>query len=515
MTIFKIKVVLTVNVKGVKPFLLTVKNAAPDDKIPKDDDYKPDTDLPYFTTDNEYSEDTIQSLDANKQWMCFFNKALFSDILIKRDHALSPEDREQNAEKNVEIMLKTLFRNYADTANRLSVIEPERMQLFRFKKRGSKKIKINGSDYSVKRAVWLNDVANNPTFRSLFTNIERLKIDLSSKKTNLDTTIQEEREEFDRRVDGLKQTIDERADAWLLNEEKQGGTVTDKFLPFKMKLDTELKSIETWHKQYIRTGQIGFTTQQITNAINNIKNALTSDPFSRETVYNTFLELDKLSQQLPKTIDKNKLLPTSLLNDHPEFIKAMNRVRNIEINRRILYFIDNPMEYLSLTHDKVRSETNLDAEVFRILNGYKYSEFGDIIKLLKPYSENKVRVSNPKLQYLLLHSNKFMDLAEKILKDDAASIVPTGVILNLKGQGNTAAFLESEIFVSLEVESGEIMKMNCLLKNDRLVGLYKTLRNKGRPAVKQNATSSKQKNIFYYKPPLTITPKHNITTKHK
>ena len=130
--IHRIKMMLTTNISGSKPFPLTYNtfyettdkqmNGETPDETETDDskDESSNESYPYFTCDCEINSNKIKELPKDQRILCFFNKTLFSNILNTSLMATTPEDKYAAGNKNMNIMLHTLFRTSFPTTDNIS-----------------------------------------------------------------------------------------------------------------------------------------------------------------------------------------------------------------------------------------------------------------------------------------------------------------------------------------------------------------------------------------------------------
>jgi hypothetical protein len=164
---------------------------------PAGESLAPLTKYPFFTQDVRYDSSVLLIFPYHKLVEIFFNEDSFRTLLINRlpqtdIDSMSPEKlqelRFENGRKNVMTMLFALFTTAypikSDISESISQLsykwsEEKLLQLFydiAVKADTFSYLTIHSKLYTVKRAVWLNDVLNHPRYRTLLEEFRRFTI---------------------------------------------------------------------------------------------------------------------------------------------------------------------------------------------------------------------------------------------------------------------------------------------------------------------------------------------------
>lgn len=388
----RIKIMMSTNIDGVKPFPLTYDtfyfpNEAKDttDTKKKDDSIKS---FPYFTFDFAIDPEKIKQLPEDQKIVCFFNKQLFLRILNLSERAITPDEQYTTANKNMEIMLNTLFTisfpekdSVTNTYNSLilkNIIDTNSIkdsfsivpEFLKTVPMNFSYITIGGEVYTVIKVTWLNDILNDPEFNSLFSRMASLNDWLNKKIQNLTEMINNSRKEFNLvQIEFIKSV--------------------NKNPTFDEDIKNNIDQISKWFNKY--HSQIRVTFQQIKNGVDLLVNKIKKE----EDLFETITKLYELDILKPSTVHHSEIIPLSLLNNQ-EFTILFKLVKDINIYSDTIDYFENPNKYLKLLN--IQKMTKQQNELLKQLNSY--TEFKTIFQLMKPYTSNPptITVTNPVLQ---------------------------------------------------------------------------------------------------------------------
>ena len=220
---------------------------------PKGEFPVPLTKFPFFTQDVEYDSTVLLNFPYYKLVEIFFNENSFRTLLINRlptndIDKMKPEDLEklrfENGRKNVLVMLFALFTTAypikSDISESLAQLsykwsKEKLKQLFydiTVKADAFTYLTIHSKKYTVKRAVWLNDILNHPRYRVLLEEFQRFSIKMNDsierKKRQLVLLNKEaEKSGEDKKEDIEKRKKDTEAEIARLQNILDGGNIKD------------------------------------------------------------------------------------------------------------------------------------------------------------------------------------------------------------------------------------------------------------------------------------------------
>jgi hypothetical protein len=165
-------------------------------------------DNPFFTFDVEYPKGQMQYLTYQERIEIFFNKQLFSEYLfayskktlVSKDNENYYKERDAIIEYNIMTMIEILFptkfpvitdihTSYDKIIGKSSF---NRMILNPIKTKYFSHLKINGTDYTFKKNVWLNDFLNHPLYRKLLEDYRKFWVWSIEEKARWKTVIDKE-----------------------------------------------------------------------------------------------------------------------------------------------------------------------------------------------------------------------------------------------------------------------------------------------------------------------------------
>lgn len=164
---------------------------------PEYKDLKGSGTYPYITDEVEYSK--IDALTYPEIVDTFFNRDKFINMVsnARGNNAdnTGNSDKQQILEKNVMTMLRLLFPTKYFTVNNhkqsIELLEPGIAThynsgiFYNPLKTLSSYVKINSKPYTVTEVIWLNDLLNHPTYRTLLEQVHNLNRALNAYETNL------------------------------------------------------------------------------------------------------------------------------------------------------------------------------------------------------------------------------------------------------------------------------------------------------------------------------------------
>ena len=505
-----IKIMLTTNISGSKPFPLTYNTfyENPDEREPDDSKNESSNEsFPYFTCDCEINSNKIKDLPKDQRILCFFNKTLFSNMLNTSLIAITPEEKHAMGNKNMNIMLHTLFHtsfprtdNISDTYNTLILQTNKNMVIgdtspFSFLKSTPSNfsyITVQGVVYTITRVTWLNDLINDPEFGLLFRHISTLNKWLKNEIVKIKGKIESERSRFNK----------------LQTEFVQ------KVLAMPRSFDTDIQKdltqITRWISSY--KSQIGITSQQMKDAVN-ILLAKIKEP--NPDLYASITKLYDLNMLKPSRVYSTEIIPLTLLKIGP-FNDLLQIIENINIYSDTIEYFETPAKYLVLMNlNKGKKMSKHQDQIFSHLN--KYKEFTSIFQLVKPYTSKQIIVTNPVLQNIFTDIDEVLKLTSYVSylqnmdesnESEYTNIKALEIGIITKGEQPSESTGENkeknqnifeikskqeyQVYVALDLVNGiltseNVNQIKCQYKDFRASSLYKDLRE----------NSKKNKSIIY------------------
>ena len=509
-SIRRIKIMLTTNISGSRPFPLTYdtfyKGIEPKSNEPKSNEPKSDEPksndvksksrgeaFPYFTYDTEISPEKIKELPKDQRILCFFNKTLFSKILNTSSMAVTPDEKHDMGNKNMKILLNTLFStsfpttgNISNTYNTLirgnAIDDTSTKSIFSFgtTPMNFSYVTIGGSIYTVIRVTWLNDILNDPEFSLLFSRMAILEDWLKKEIIKLKDKIKNERSKFD--------TIQKE----FIKSVKENPT-------FEADIKKDLDQISRWFTSY--RSPIAVSSQQIRDAVNTlVSNIKESNP----TLFASIVKIHDLNLLKPSTV-YTEIIPLTLLKMRT-FKDLFRIVEYSHMDEDTIEYFEEPVKYLELIDLKKRRKMSKQQDlIFSHLN--KYNEFTSIFQLIEPFTSKRTIVTNPILQNIfnsftekdpeLLKLSSYVESLQKFSPDTSKTkysnmpALEIGIITNgsnkkeeIKNSQNIFEIKSKEeyhVYVALDLVKGmltseTINQIRCLYKDFRASSLYKDLR---------------------------------------
>jgi hypothetical protein len=175
---------------------------------------------PYITDEVDYSETKIGALTYPELIDTFFNRKKFINMVsIARgnpDNKVKP-DKQKTLERNVMTMLLLLLPTKYFTVNNhkqsIELLEPgipthyKHSIFYNPLKTISSYVKINSKPYTVTEVIWLNDLLNHPTYRTLVEEVYNLNRSLNTYKTELSGKITKFKENINGVIDKISNMI--------------------------------------------------------------------------------------------------------------------------------------------------------------------------------------------------------------------------------------------------------------------------------------------------------------------
>jgi hypothetical protein len=163
---------------------------------PEYKDLKGSGTYPYITDEVEYSTTNIGALTYPEMVDTFFNRNKFINMVSNTiRNTDSSNDKPQILERNVMTMLRLLFPTKYFTVNNhkqsIELLEPgisthyNHIILYNPLNTLSSYLKINNKSYTITEVIWLNDLLNHPTYRTLLEEVYNLNRSLNAYETNL------------------------------------------------------------------------------------------------------------------------------------------------------------------------------------------------------------------------------------------------------------------------------------------------------------------------------------------
>ncbi len=163
---------------------------------PEYKDLKGSGTYPYITDEVEYSTTNIGALTYPEMVDTFFNRNKFINMVSNTiRNTDSSNDKPQILERNVMTMLRLLFPTKYFTVNNhkqsIELLEPgisthyNHSILYNPLNTLSSYLKINNKSYTITEVIWLNDLLNHPTYRTLLEEVYNLNRSLNAYETNL------------------------------------------------------------------------------------------------------------------------------------------------------------------------------------------------------------------------------------------------------------------------------------------------------------------------------------------
>jgi hypothetical protein len=428
-----------------------------------------DSKYPLFTFDVKYSTDRLKSLGSHREQIaCFFNEALFRRILEDQQQAIDDNDRAENAKYNVMFMLGCMFPTYFPIEGNLQGSFETKIEKnyftnndFIFPNAQFSYIRLVGGFYTVTRAIWINDIVNNKSYRKMLDSLIEYNRWEFKKKEELETKIK-----------SIKKQLDES------NKKLPTGEISNVF--------------DTIIGKKTRTGYIETIIGKIKTNIDKLKGATDGDlikllidisknlKIMLKLVRNSYLSNDENVQALEKLIEIAKQLQSEKnileILENPEKKKLFEKDTKDKNNREVL--------------DKLSEYTNLSkiiTEIRKYGTPYRVSSNNQLQTLIENFINGKFAIDRNLRDFVSHVNSVFFSKKGVDAGTYSKELLHTGVSLTNLPYVNkkTGKLVQKQrnldIGVQLNVFKGILTSSNieCIHRNAVLESTYKHLKESG------------------------------------
>lgn len=343
---------------------------------------------PYFTFDVKYPVDKLKQLGRENSVSLFFDKDQLLNFVSGQKIAASPAEKFENGNYNIMCMLGCMFpTNFPVSSNIQNSFESKiekkinTSDEFDFSKDGDQfaYINVGGSAYTVTKTLWINDIINNLTFKTLLNELNKYNDWERKQKTEL-----------------LKQIEAQKKKMIKVNK------YFIKYYDSTSKVLRDITQIIEQERSY------GYKRRDVLENMK-VKRLLPDLKKEFDEFYSNQRDIDKLI-----TISlKIKKITDSLSEDSAfipkEFLTIAKYAKQINSDKTVLYVIEHP-EYVK----------KLSKEMKEIVG--KYKNINEIISIIKNFSAPKLNTSNIALQQLIDDFVKTKDTVSINVKGFAAYV---------------------------------------------------------------------------------------------
>ena len=218
--ISQIHIYLYTNIPDKKPVLLERKMFLTNFERPKTArKLKQYSEIPFFTNDVEYNTKSLYKLEPYEIFDFFFNRDFFefklNEIQRKSGKIPEPADKEQKNKynhKNIMTMLHLLFstiyprtNNVTSTFYELIQNKSNSINLNRIlSKNEYTYMKLDNREYTVMKAVWLNDLFNHPKYNNLAIEYYKYKYWCETQSNNIKNEIKTNKKKINDTIKGFE-----------------------------------------------------------------------------------------------------------------------------------------------------------------------------------------------------------------------------------------------------------------------------------------------------------------------
>lgn len=367
---------------------------------------------PLFTDSVLLPRLKIEALSRKEQIRFFFDKTVFSSLIVSVTN-VNIDDRNKNAETNLEILLNILLPTSFPIVNNISDTFSENIKnvipipkvddfnifkLFSIKKNNYGYLKLNGSDYTVSKIILVNDIINDKTFTNLIRSGKIFKMWIDSIKKSIEEEGNKLNEEIEKLIkahmDTIRNTLKDANDASESEAKKdeKPNPLAQAFRNMKNPKSAQNKSV--------------FPLSELFDPLEElIRMGSTLD--NKSTIIDSFNAINKLV----KTSNKSEeYIPLSIRN-----IEGFNRLLLFSKNIRIYEFKSNYLNelsklipYLDDKNGKIKDISNfMEKEAIGEL--IRYQQINAFIKEISIFRPPKRNYTNNALSSILKNVIKGLD----------------------------------------------------------------------------------------------------------
>ena len=443
---------------------------------------------PYITDEVDYSETKIDGLTYPEIVDTFFNRKKFinmvSNARSKSDNN-GKLDKQKTLERNVMTMLLLLFPTKYFTVNNhkqsIELLEPgiathyKRSIFYNPLKTISSYVKINGKPYTVTEMIWLNDLLNHPTYRTLVEEVYNLNRSLNTYKTELSGKIAKFKENINGIIDKIYNMISD-----AITRPKPSGAADKKAAGYASKTNYDALFAIQYLKQLLNNNN-NVTAAAVNAEVKKIAISTTKEPYANVN-YNPlpvlFTELNSAGSESDQNNRLNQILNT--MKKQTAVLSPMlktndNIENNISLNKLVdsLFNITLLDEGIKLTNQynaarniNLSKQSTAQQTDVPIISQFKFN-------ILYKYKRPALTTENIKLQnYIDAEApevasewiNKFEQIYNKyILKMKDAKLDTDLLSLNVNNvnmEKSGTSLPTKEIFIKLTLIDGEVNDAN-------------------------------------------------------
>lgn len=443
---------------------------------------------PYITDEVDYSETKIAALTYPEIVDTFFNRKKFINMVSNArgnpDNKVKP-DKQKTLERNVMTMLLLLFPTKYFTVNNhkqsIELLEPGIATHYKHSifynplKTLSSYVKINGKPYTVTEMIWLNDLLNHPTYRTLVEEVYNLNRSLNTYKTELSGKIAKFKENINGIIDKIYNMISD-----AITRPKSSGPKDKKAAGYASGKNYDALFAIQYLKQLLNNNN-NVTAAAVNAEVKKIAISTIKEPDTNVN-YNPlpglFTELNSAGSESDQNNRLNQILKTMKTQNavlSPMLKTDDNIENNISLNKLVdalfnISFLDegikitnqyNATRNIDLSKQSTAQQTDvpiISQFKFNILYKYKRPALTtENVKL-----QNYIDAETPEVAIELI--NKFEQIYNKyILKMKDAKLDMDLLSLNVNNinmEKSGTSLPTKEIFIKLTLIDGEVNDTN-------------------------------------------------------
>lgn len=442
---------------------------------------------PYITDEVDYSETKIDTLTYPELIDTFFNRKKFINMVSNArgnpDNKVKP-DKQKTLERNVMTMLLLLFPTKYFTVNNhkqsIELLEPGIATHYKHSifynplKTLSSYVKINGKPYTVTEAIWLNDLLNHPTYRTLVEEVYNLNRSLNTYKTELSGKIAKFKENINGNVDKIYNMISD-----AITRPKPSGPKDKKAAGYASKTNYDALFAIHYLKQLLNNNNV--TAAAVNAELKQIVKSTVKGPDANAD-YNPlpdlFVELNNIVNEPDQNNRLNQILKSMKTQTAglTSMLKTEDNIENkILLNKQVDALLNasalddgitltnqyNAAKNINLSKQSTAQQTDVP-----IISQFKFN-------ILYKYKRPALTTENVKLQnYIDANTpdvaiewiNKFEEIYNKyILKMKDAKLDTDLLSLNVNNinmEKSGTSLPTKEIFIKLTLIDGEVNDTN-------------------------------------------------------
>jgi len=433
----KLKIGIKTNIPGKSEIVFTNKLLYNPDKSNR----ASYSEYPFITDSVKYPKDKLILLSYNEILDFFFIEDKFSALLdqyVNKNGILNDEDKKENLEYNISVMLNLLFptsfpvtNNYVNSYDTYILKNSVKLSIDSlFSKKKYSYINIDGKLYTVTRFVWLNDILNHPIYARIINSFMKYKKWADKEKIKNENNM--------KLIEKNIQTI--------LNNNNLNSLQTE-FENIKNENESINQSNNYYYRDNKKQKELQYSLQKSINELNKLNNAQNT-----ETIEILTLVLKLYNEKIKGNITFSK--ENRILIDKIE--KLVNNYNSLDtFNSKYLDNYNIDISDKNMNNNKI---SQFIKEFKEILGPIRESNNNNLQKILNNYGNNLTEPDVKIFQELMKEITKFIyDSNKNGIEDDDLNIYYIG-INNTNADDDTKP--QNEIYIHLDLIDGEINDAN-------------------------------------------------------